>query len=68
MSDKTRIALENFVVALERHHEALAHAHMRDDSTLQQAVDQVEQRFLDYEEALLESYDEYLPLELAEEE
>jgi hypothetical protein len=41
---------------------------MPQDPQVEQAYEQLEDAFLSYEEALSTTYDEYLPIELAEEE
>ncbi|MEY4418082.1 MAG: hypothetical protein RIQ88_520 [Actinomycetota bacterium] len=63
-----RIALRNFVAALERHFEATATGRGSDDPAVISAYEHLKSAFLDYEEALTDQYGEYLPMELVEED
>jgi|OM-RGC.v1.033516296 hypothetical protein len=67
MSD-SRQALEKLISALERHYELISQNHGGNDEIIIQAVGQVEDAFLDYEEAIGNEFDEFLPLEIAEDE
>jgi hypothetical protein len=68
MAQDARLALRQFIAALERHFEAVATRRSSEDPAVEQAYFQLEDAFLNYEEALGESYEEYLPIALAEEE
>ena len=67
MSD-SRQALSKLISALERHHELISQNHGGNDEIISQAVAQIEDAFLHYEEVIATEFDEYLPLEIAEEE
>ena len=60
--------MAQLIGALERHLEAIVTRRMPQDPQVEQAYEQLEDAFLSYEEALSTTYDEYLPIELAEEE
>ncbi len=62
------VALQRLVGALERHLDAAATKREGAEQIVEQAFYQVEDAFLGYEEALSKAYDEFLPIELAEEE
>lgn len=66
MHEDPRLALEKLKLALERHLDAAATKRLGDDQSIQQSYDAVEEAFLGYEEALAAAYDEYLPIEIAE--
>lgn len=66
MHEDPRLALEKLKLALERHLDAAATKRSGDDQSIQQSYDAVEEAFLGYEEALAAAYDEYLPIEIAE--
>lgn len=66
MHEDPRLALEKLKLALERHLDAAATKRSGDDQNIQQSYDAVEEAFLGYEEALAAAYDEYLPIEIAE--
>jgi len=68
MTQDARLALRQFISALERHFEAVATRRNSDDPAVEQAYFQLEDAFLSYEEALGESFEEYLPIALAEED
>ncbi len=68
MAQDARIALQQFIASLERHFEAIASRRGAEDPTVEQAYFQVEDAFLNYEEALNEKYEEYLPISLAEDD
>lgn len=68
MAQDARIALQQFIAALERHFEAISSRRGAEDPAVEQAYFQVEDAFLNYEEALGEKFEEYLPLSLAEDE
>jgi hypothetical protein len=66
MAHEPRYALQQLIAALEKHLEASAAKRGPEDLSVEQAYFQVEDAFLSYEEALEESYGEYLPFELPE--
>ena len=68
MALEPRIALQQLVAALERHLEAVISRRGVDDPAVEQAYLRVEDAFLSYEESLADNYDEYLPIELSEED
>lgn len=68
MAQDPRNALSQLMAALERHLEAVSSKRNDDDATVEQAYYQLEDAFLNYEEALGERYGEYLPIALAEDE
>jgi hypothetical protein len=68
MAQDARIALQQFIASLERHFEAISSRRGAEDPAVEQAYFQVEDAFLNYEEALSEKFEEYLPLSLAEDD
>ena len=68
MALDARIALQQFIASLERHFEVTASRHGQNDPATEQAYYQLEDAFLNYEEAMNDAYGEYLPIALAEEE
>jgi len=68
MDQEPAVALQKLIGALERHLDAIASKRDGENDGVEQAYIQVEDAFLGYEEALAAKYDEYLPIELAEEE
>ena len=68
MAQDARIALQQFLASLERHFEAISSRRGAEDPAVEQAYFQVEDAFLNYEEALSEKFEEYLPLSLAEDD
>ena len=68
MALEPRLALQQLVAALEKHLEAVVARRGPEDSSVEQAYFQVEDAFLNYEEALSENFEEFLPIELAEDE
>lgn len=68
MTTDARAALQALIASLERHLEAVSSKRSAEDPIVEQAYLQVEDAFLGYEEALAQNYDEYLPIELTEEE
>lgn len=68
MAQDARIALQQFIASLERHFEAIASRRGAEDPAVEQAYFQVEDAFLNYEEALNDKYEEYLPISLAEDD
>ena len=61
MAKDSRFTLQQFIGALERHLEAVSSSHGEGDPAVTQAYDRLKDAFLDYEEALSEKYEEYLP-------
>ncbi len=68
MAQDTRMALRQFIAAIERHFESVATRRSSEDPSVQTAYLQLEDAFLNYEELLSENFEEYLPFELAEED
>jgi len=68
MHEDPAVALQRLVSALERHLDVAATKREGNDEALNNAYDQLEDAFLGYEEALQQTYGEYLPFEQAEEQ
>jgi hypothetical protein len=68
MATDPRFALQQFIASLERHFEAVSARRGEEDPAVEQAYYQLEDAFLNYEESLGESFEEYLPISLAEED
>jgi hypothetical protein len=68
MAQEPRIALQQFIAALERHFEAVSSKHGSADPAVSQTYYKLEDAFLDYEESLGEKFEEILPFELADDE
>lgn len=68
MAHDARFALQQFIAALEKHFEAVATRRGQEDPSVEMAYNQLEDAFLNYEEALGEQFEEYLPISLAEED
>jgi hypothetical protein len=68
MTTDARAALQALIASLERHLDAVSSKRSPEDPAVEQAYLQIEDAFLGYEEALAQNYDEYLPIELTEEE
>ena len=68
MAKDSRVALQHFIAALENHHSAASLRRGTDDSNVERAYLLLQEAFLDYEEALQDSFEELLPFELAEDE
>ena len=68
MHEEVAGALSRLVGTLERHLDAAATKREGAEQIVEQAYAQVEDAFLAYEEALANAYDEYLPIELAEDQ
>ncbi len=66
MSLDPRLAMQQFIAALERHHEVVASRRGEDDPAVENAYELLKNAFLDYEEALESAYGEWLPFEEAE--
>ena len=67
MAQEPRFALQQFIAALERHHEAVTMRRSDDDPAVQNAYELLKNAFLDYEESLEASFGEGLPFEEADE-
>ncbi|MFM6977939.1 MAG: hypothetical protein ACKOWR_04420 [Micrococcales bacterium] len=68
MAQEPRIALQQFIAALERHFEAMSSKHGSDDPAVSQTYYKLEDAFLDYEESVGEKFEELLPFELADDQ
>ena len=68
MAQDARITLQQFIASLERHFEAISSRRGAEDPAVEQAYFQIEDAFLNYEEALAEKFEEYLPIALAEDD
>ncbi|MFM5951852.1 MAG: hypothetical protein ACKOOE_04535 [Micrococcales bacterium] len=68
MAKESRAALQHLIAALENHHQAIINRRGEADPSIERAYELLEAAFLDYEESLQDSYEEYLPFELAEDE
>ena len=66
MATEPRLALQQFIAALERHHEAVTMRRSDDDPAVQNAYSVLQNAFLDYEEALESAVGEWLPFEEAD--
>jgi hypothetical protein len=67
MAQEPRFALQKFIAALERHHEAVTMRRSDEDPAVQNAYELLKNAFLDYEESLEASFGEWLPFEEADE-
>lgn len=68
MATDSRNALSQLIAALEKHFEAVSSKRGDEDSSVEQAYYQLEDAFLNYEEALSSQHGEYLPFSLAEDD
>ena len=68
MSPQPREALQQFIAALERHYEAMSSRHGGSNAAVEHAYEVLKDAFLDYEEAVDQSFEEWLPFELADNE
>ena len=68
MATDPRNALTQLVAALEKHFESVAAQRGAGDSSVERAYDQLEEAFINYEDALSEEYGEFLPIAIAEED
>ena len=68
MAMDARLALRNYIAALERHFEATAANRGSDDPAVIAAYEHLKSAFLDYEESLADQFNEFLPMELVEDE
>ncbi len=68
MAKDSRLTLQQFIGALERHLEAVSSRRGEEDPAVDLAYERLQEAFLDHEESLQEQFSEYLPFELAEDE
>jgi hypothetical protein len=68
MATDPRTALSLLIASFERHFEAVNAKRGEEDSSAEQAYYQLEDAFLNYEEALATEHGEFLPFTLAEED
>ena len=66
MAKDSRVALQHFIAALDNHLSAVSQRRGPEDTSVERAYELLESAFLDYEEALQDSFEELLPFELAE--
>ena len=68
MATDPRNALTQLIASLEKHYEAASSKRGEEDSSVEQAYYQLEDAFLNYEEALSTEHGEFLPFTLAEDD
>jgi hypothetical protein len=68
MATEPRLALQQLIAALERHFEAMSSKRSDDDPAVSHSYEVLKESFLDYEEAVDERFEEWLPFELADNE
>jgi hypothetical protein len=68
MATDPRNALSQLIAALEKHFEAASSKRGEEDSSVEQAYYQLEDAFLNYEEAISSELGEFLPFSLAEDD
>ena len=68
MTTDPRITLSQLIAALEKHYEAVSSKRGEEDSSVEQAYYQLEDAFLNYEEALGSELGEFLPFTLVEDD
>ena len=68
MATEPRLALQQLIAALERHFEAMSSKRSENDPAVSHAYEVLKDSFLDYEEAVDERFEEWLPFELADNE
>lgn len=66
MAKEARVSLQQFIAALENHFNAVTNRRGDSDTNAERSYEVLEAAFLDYEEALADTYDEYLPFVQAE--
>jgi len=66
MAQEPRFALKQFIAALEKHYESVAAKRGPEDLSVDQSFFQLEDAFLNYQEALGEAFEEDLPFDLPE--
>jgi hypothetical protein len=65
MATEPRLALQQFIAALERHNEAVVMRRSEEDPAVESAYNVLKNAFLDYEESLETAFGEWLPFEEA---
>jgi hypothetical protein len=60
--------LTQLIASLEKHYEAASSKRGEEDSSVEQAYYQLEDAFLNYEEAISTEHGEFLPFTLAEDD
>ena len=65
MATEPRLALQQFIAALERHNEAVVMRRSDQDPAVESAYNVLKNAFLDYEESLETAFGEWLPFEEA---
>jgi len=68
MAQDPRFALKQFIASLEKHFEAVSARRGPEDLAVDQSYYQLEDAFLNYQEALGEAFEEDLPFDTNEEE
>jgi hypothetical protein len=68
MASDPRNALSLLIASFEKHFEAVTAKRGEEDSSVEQAYYQLEDAFLNYEEALSEAHGEFLPITLVEDD
>ena len=68
MATDPRNALSQLIASLEKHYEAASSKRGEEDSSVEQAYYQLEDAFLNYEEAISSELGEFLPFSLAEDD
>jgi hypothetical protein len=68
MATDPRNALTQLIASLEKHYEAASSKRGEEDSSVEQAYYQLEDAFLNYEEAISTEHGEFLPFTLAEDD
>jgi hypothetical protein len=68
MATDPRNALTQLIASLEKHYEAASTKRGDEDSSVEQAYYQLEDAFLNYEEAISSELGEFLPFTLAEDD
>jgi hypothetical protein len=68
MATDPRNALSQLIAALEKHFEAASSKRGEEDSSVEQAYYQLEDAFLNYEEAISSELGEFLPFSLADDD
>jgi hypothetical protein len=68
MATDPRNALTQLIASLEMHYEAASSKRGEEDSSVEQAYYQLEDAFLNYEEAISTEHGEFLPFTLAEDD
>lgn len=68
MATDPRTALSHLIASFERHFEAVSAKRGDEDASAEQAYYQLEDAFLNYEDALSTEHGEFLPFTLVEED